>query len=268
VTSLVVTADELDALARRLGATGFPGVCGSVFDTVGAEHHRTLTAALLATLAARGLIAERADRLVARPDVALLLAPTLHGPVRYEVERVEPHQRSTTAVGASGSTVVWHRADGPYHRFDLVGTDGDVAAVLAALLDPSPGPSAPEARQFRGRQSRLASAGSRPEAVPAAFAALADGWRATTTLTQVGAAAGVPAMSWLTVIDGGAGRVWLTEPDTESVDDNDPHCVVTPVTPECLNRRLAAWCGSLAPADRPRRWTLDSGTRDGAYQSP
>lgn len=251
--SLTVTADELDALARRLGAARFPGVAGSVFDAIGAEHHGLLAERLLAALVARGLVAERDGELVADPGVATLLAPTLHGPIRYEIERTEPDGRHTTALGVAGDTVVWQRAEGVYHRFELVGTDGDPAAALAALVDAAPGEPAPAARVFRRRRSRLAAAGERPQGVPAAFAALAGDWRATTVITQVGAAAGAgtAALSWLAVIDGGPGRVWLVEPDPTSPDDgpldgDDPLCRVTPTDPAALRHHLSAWCGQTA----------------------
>lgn len=245
---LTVTADELDALARRLGAVRFPGVAGSVFDTIGAEHHPLLAERLLATLVARGVVAERDGELVADPGVATLLAPTLHGQIRYEIERTEPDGRLTTALGVAGDIVVWQRAEGAYHRFDLVGTDGDPAPALAALVNAAPGVPEPAARPFRSRRTRLAAAGQQPRGVPAAFAALAVDWRATTVITQVGATATVSAMSWLAVIDGGPGRVWLIEPDPSSPDDglldgDDPLCRVTPTDPGSLHRHLAAWCG-------------------------
>jgi hypothetical protein len=87
--------------------------------------------------------------------------------------------------------------------------------------------------------------------VPAAFAELAGHWRASTVLTQVGAAAAGPVMSWLAVVDGGPGRVWLVEPDPDSPDDgpldgDDPLCRVTPIDPATLHRTLTAWCGRTA----------------------
>jgi len=251
--SLTVTADELDALARRLGARRFPGVAGSVFDVIGPEHHHVLTASLLTGLAARGLLAEREGRLVTTPEVAALLAPTLRGRIRYGVERIEAGSRITTAVGEVDGIVVLHRADGPYHRFDCVGTDGDVARVLASLVDVSAhtGASPPASgATFRCRRSRLLAAGERPELVPAEVALLGDGWLATTTVEQAGAtSAATAAMSWLSIMDSGPGRVWLVEPDGAPGDDgllgdDDPVYRLTPVDPPALHRRLAAWCGT------------------------
>lgn len=249
--SLTVTVDELEALARRLGARRFPGVAGSIFDMIDAEHHPLLVERLLATLVARGLVAERDGELVADPEVATLLAPTLRGRIRYEIERTEPDGRLTTALGVADNVVVWQRAEGAYHRFDLVGVDGDPAPALAALADAAPGEPEAATRPFRARRSRLAAVGERPQGVPVAFAAVAAGWRATTVITQVGGAAGAPAMSWLAVVDGGPGRVWLIEPDPTSPDDgpldgDDPLCRVTPTNPEGLHRRLTTWCGQTA----------------------
>lgn len=261
VDSLTVTADELDALARRLGARRFPGVASSVFDVIGPEHHHVLTASLLAGLAARGLLAEREGRLVSPPDVAALLAPTLRGDIRYGVERVEAGSRITTAVGEVDGIVVLHRADGPYHRFDCVGTDGDVARVLASLVDastdadadadddPDAGPPTGRAT-VRCRRSRLLAAGERPELVPAEVAGLGDGWLATTTVEQAGSgSAATAAMSWISIMDSGPGRVWLVEPDDAPGDDgllgdDDPIYRLTPVDAPGLHRRLAAWCGT------------------------
>jgi hypothetical protein len=263
--TLTVTADELDALARRLGATRFPGVAGSIFDTVGPEHHSPLTGSLLAGLTARGLIAEYDGRLVATREVATLLAPTLHGRVWYLVERTEPGSRVRTAVGEVDGIVVLHRADGPYHRFDLVGTDGDVPRVLSALADPSPGPPVtthpllcrlgptPSPRRSRANQGDmeieppLFALDRRGEG--AELAALADGWLATTTVGQAGTPGGAPAMSWLSIMDSGAGRVWSVEPDPGPGDDglldgDDPLYRLTPIDPGSLHQRLTTWCGT------------------------
>jgi len=254
VGPLMLTADELDALARRLGAVRFPGVTESLFDTIDRRHHDLLADRLLAGLTARGLIAGDGPRVLARPEVATLLAPTLRGSIWYGVERTEPGLRFTTAVGEFERAVVWHRAEGPYHRFDLVGTDGDVANALADLIDASAG--APVAGSaFRARHSRLAAAGEGPDLVPGAFAAVGDGWRATTTVTQAGATA-TPSVSWLSIIDGGPGRVWMVEPDPDDavLSADDPACRVTPVDPAGLRRHLTAWSGCVlsAAAAAPR----------------
>jgi hypothetical protein len=235
--TLLVTADELDALARRLGASRFPGVTTSLFDTVGAEHHRVLTDRLLATLIARGLVEERDSRLVAPAETAALLGPTLCGGIRYEIERTDPDARAVTALGAFAGLVVWHRADGLYHRFDAVSTDGDVARALVDLVDPAPGPAA--GRPFRARHSAL----------PSRLESLPDGWRATTTITQAAAPDGVTALSWVSIVDCGDGQVWLLEPDPDSPDDglaagDDPVLRATPVDPAGLLAYLTDWCGS------------------------
>lgn len=194
------------------------------------------------------MVAEREGRVVASPSVAALLAPTLRGAIRYEIERIEPAGSTVTALGETDGMVVWHRAEGLYHRFDLVGTDGDVAQALAALLDPAEEAAASPAsdrgrRPFRRRRSALVSAAARPRAVPATFAALTDRWRATTTICQLGTLDGAPATSSLTMVDGGPGYSWLVEVDPDSPDDglletDDPMLAVTPVDATTLHRHL------------------------------
>jgi hypothetical protein len=253
-THLTLTADELDAIARRLGARRFPGVGASIYDDVPAAHHRLLTDRLLAAAMARGILAERGGRLIAAPQVALLLGPSLRGSVSYTVERADSHgARSTTALGAANGAVVWHRADAGFHRFEVLRSDGDVAAALMGLLAAPDGPVVAAGQPFRRRRSQLEQAGDRPGLVPESFAAIADLWGATTTLTQVGAPNGSPGFSWLTVVDAGPGRIWTVEPDPRSPDDgllagDDPVLTVTPTATDALETRLAAWCGCVAAA--------------------
>ena len=256
MNSLTVTADELDALARRLGTARFPGVGDSLFDAVPGTYHSVISDHILAGLTARGMIAERDGRIVASPPVAALLAPTLRGAIRYEIERIEPAGTSVTALSEANGMVVWHRAEGLYHRFDLIGTDGDIARVLAELLDPAEGvattrPADVHRRPFRRRRSALVAAAEQPQAVPATFAALADHWRATTTICQLGTLNGTPAASWFTVVDGGQEHWWLVETDPDSTEDglleaDDPMLAVIPLDATALRRHLDRWCGSVA----------------------
>lgn len=250
---LTLTGDELTAIARRLGARRFPGVGSSVYDEVPAAHHGVLTKSLLASIAARGLVAEQDGRLIASPHVAMLLGPSLRSGISYSITRVtEDGHQSTTALGAVDTTVVWHRADGPFHRFDVVRTDGDIGAALLDVVDPSPAATEPEpaphlagARRFRRRRSQLRQATTRPELVPPAFGEALDHWRATTTVTQVGAPSGAVAFSWLAVVDAGPGRLWSVEPDSASPDDglldsDDPLLVLTPLDRRGLRARLSS----------------------------
>jgi hypothetical protein len=248
--ALTVTADELDALARRLGADRFPGVTRSLFDSVPDAHHAALVDGFLAALAARGLLAERDGELVAPPAVAALLAPELRGDTRYEVERIEADTTAVTALGAASTAVVWHHADGLLHRFELVGTDGDVAGALLRVIDPPASAASSRARPFASTRDRLLAARGRPGGPVAGFAvALADGWRATTVVRRLSHARSVPAASWLAVVDGGPGRLWLVEPDPESphdglLDGDDPALLLSPVDADDLRRRLGSWCGA------------------------
>lgn len=254
LASVLLTGDLLDAIARRLGARRFPGVGSSLYDAVPAEHHADLTERLVAALVTRGDFADRAGGLVTTPEVAALLAPVIRGGPYYKIDRTSTDGHQVTALAEADGAVVWHRAEGAYHRFDLLRTDGDLAAALYALLDPSPGQPAPDARPFDRRRSRLTAAGEQPRLVPAQFAQIAETWRATTTVSQVGTPyAGTVALSWLSVIDGGPGQVWLVEPAPDTpedgiLDSDDPVYAVAPAGPAAVRGRLAAWCGTVLAA--------------------
>ena len=141
MTWLTATADELDALARRLGADRFPGVTRSVFDELPAERHPLLTERFVATLAARGLVVEQDGRVVLAPGAAALLDPVVTGTLRYVVDREDADGTESwvVAVGRRGH-VVRHRATGDLHRFDLLDTAGDADAALAGLSGCRPVP--------------------------------------------------------------------------------------------------------------------------------
>jgi len=209
VTWLIATADELDALARRLGADRFPGVTRSVFDELPADSHPLLTGRFVATLAARGLVVEDDGRVVLAPGAAALLDPVVTGPVRYVVDREDATgaDSSVVAVGRRGH-VVRHRMSGDLHRFDLLGTDGDADTALAELGVPA-APAGAVTRAVPGR--RLADHLPPPER-----------WHSITVVRRVEeVASDVTAVSWRVTVDLGDGDVRTVEPATDD-DTLDP----------------------------------------------
>lgn len=209
MTWLVATADELDALARRLGADRFPGVTRSVFDELPAAGHELLTGRFVTTLAARGLVVEDAGRLVLAPGAAALLDPVVTGPVRYVVDHEDATgaDSGVLAVGRRGH-VVRHRVSGDLHRFDLLRTDGDALAALAALGVPG-APAGAVARAVPGR--RLADQLPDPER-----------WRSLTVVRRIEAVGGdATAVSWWVTVDLGGGDVRTVQPAADD-DTLDP----------------------------------------------
>jgi hypothetical protein len=204
VTWLVATADELDALARRVGAGRFPGVDRSVFDELPAAHHPLLTERFVATLAARGLVVEQDGVLVLAPGAAALLDPVVTGPVRYVVDREDAAGASSCMVAVSRrGHVVRHRVSGYLHRFDLLGTDGDAGAALGVPVAP------PDAvtRAVPGRT---------------VLSQLPDDWESITVVRRVEELADdVSAFSWRVTVDLGDGDVRTIEPAAED-DTLDP----------------------------------------------
>lgn len=246
---LVATADELDALARRLGADRFPGVRQSVFDRMPAEHHDALVDGFVATLRARGLVADG----TAGPELALaavmLLDPVVTGPVRYAVHRVEDGRESGSIIAVGrGGEVVWHRTRGDLHRFDLLGTGSDAATALSALLalpDAAtvPTPPRPAGRPRTVTRSQLAS--SLPPV---------DSWRALSLIQRVDDVDGTQAavaVSWLAVVDASPAALVTVEPAAAS-DGLDPDAeqllVVAPTDIPTISRRLGSWCGAGLPS--------------------
>jgi len=209
MTWLTATADELDALARRLGADRFPGVTRSVFDELPADRHPLLAERFVATLAARGLVVEHEGRLVLAPGAAALLDPVVTGTVRYVVDREDATgtESSVVAVGRRGH-VVRHRVDGDLHRFDLLDTGGDVDAALAALGVPV-APAGAVARAVPGRT--LADQLPAPEH-----------WHSVAVVRRVEELAGdASAVSWRVTVDLGDGDVRTVEPAADD-DTLDP----------------------------------------------
>ena len=237
MTWLTATADELDALARRLGADRFPGVTRSIFDELPADRHPLLAERFVATLTARELVLSRDGRLVLAPGAAALLDPVVTGPVRYVVEHegrlvlapgaaalLDPvvtgtvryvvdredatgTESSVVAVGRRGH-VVRHRVDGDLHRFDLLDTGGDVDAALAALGVPV-APAGAVARAVPGRT--LADQLPAPEH-----------WHSVAVVRRVEELAGdASAVSWRVTVDLGDGDVRTVEPAADD-DTLDP----------------------------------------------
>lgn len=209
MTWLTATADELDAVARRLGADRFPGVTRSIFDELPAHHHPLLTERFVATLAARGLVLEHDGQLVLAPGAAALLDPVVTGPVWYVVDREDAAgaESGVIAVGRHGH-VVRHRVSGDLHRFDLLGTDGDADAALVAVGVPAV-PAGAAARAVSGR--RLADQLPAPE--------LWDGITVIRRIEEVETDA--TAASWRVTVDLGGGDVRTVEPDADD-DTLDP----------------------------------------------
>lgn len=244
---LVVTAHELDALARRLGASRFPGVSSSVFDDAPASEHAPLADGLIANLVARQVVQVRKWRIEALGPGGSLLASVVHGRVRIMIERTVGEDRTTTAFGVDGDLVVWHRADRELHGFDLVAADGDPVPPLLELLDAPPaGPPTGKPSSFTTTRRRLARAvDSEPggAAMPAAFAEALDHWRATTTVTRLASVDGTATAAWLTIVDGGPGRTWAIEADAADPADvfagEEPGLLVRPVVD--VAERLRSW---------------------------
>jgi hypothetical protein len=245
---LVATADELDALARRLGADRFPGVRRSVFDQVPAEHHDALAAGFVATLRARGLVADGAAGPELTPTAVLLLDPVVTGPVRYAVHRTEDGRESGSIVAVGrGGEVVWHRTRGDLHRFDLLGTGGDAAAALSTLLALSDAATVPQPARPAGRprpvtRSQLAS--SLPPM---------DSWRAVSLVQRVDDVDGTEAavaVSWLAVVDASPAALVTVEPAAASGMDPEAEqlLAVAPTDGPAISRRLAAWCRAGLPS--------------------
>jgi hypothetical protein len=249
---LTATADELDAVARRLGADRFPGVAQSIFDTTPTDLHQLLAERFTATLQARRLVAEQGGRLVLAPAAAALLDPVVTGPVRYAVHCTgdDREAASMLAVGHRGE-VVWHRVRAQLHRFDLLGTDGDVAAALCRVLG-LPAPPAAGARRAASRpRGRIDVAGSRLAGHPPP----ADRWQAVTIVQRVDDVGtsdtdAAVAVSWLAVVDAGPDGLVTVTPagEGDALDpDADPLLAVTPTDPPALAGRLASWCGPASP---------------------
>jgi hypothetical protein len=245
---LVATADELDALARRLGADRFPGVRQSVFDRLPAEHHEALADGFVATLRARGLVADGTAGPELMPAAALLLDPVVTGPVRYAVHRVENGRESGSIIAVGrGGEVVRHRTRGDLHRFDLLGTGGDAAAALSPLLALPDTAAVPTAARPAGRprpvpQSQLSS--SLPPM---------DSWHAVSLVQRVDDVDGTQAavaVSWLAVVDARPAALVTVEPtDADGMDpDTEQLLVVVPTDVPAISRRLAAWCGAGLPS--------------------
>ena len=209
MTWLTATADELDALARRLGADRFPGVTRSVFDELPADQHPLLTERFVATLAARGLVVEQDGRLVLAPGAAALLDPVVTGTLRYVVDREDADgtESSVVAVGRRGH-VVRHRVTGDLHRFDLLDTTGDADAALAAVGVPAV-PAGATTRAVPGRT--LADQLPAPEH-----------WHSVTVVRRIEELAGdTTAVSWRISVDLGGGDVRTVEPAADD-DTLDP----------------------------------------------
>jgi hypothetical protein len=210
---LIATADELDALARQLGADRFPGVTRSVFDELPAGQHPLLAERFVATLVARGLVLERDGRPVLAPGAAVLLDPVVTAPVRYVVD-TETAAGATSVVVAvgRGGHVVRHQVAGRMHRFDLLGTDGDADAALAAAGVPV-APAGAVSRALPGR--RVAD-----QLPPAAQ------WESITVVRRVEQLdEDTTAVSWRVTVDLGGGDVRTVEPsaDDDTLDpDADP----------------------------------------------
>jgi hypothetical protein len=237
---LVATADELDALARRLGADRFPGVRQSVFDRLPAEHHEALVNGFVATLRARGLVVDGTAGPGLTPPAALLLDPVVTGPVRYAVHRTEDGRESGSIVAVGrGGEVVWHRTRDDLHRFDLLGTGGDAAAALCPLLAlpeaaATPTPARPASRPRPVSRSQLA--GSLPPM---------DSWRAVSLVQRVDDVDGTAAVavSWLAVVDASPAALVTVEPAAAGGMDPDAEqlLIVAPTDAAAISRRLAAW---------------------------
>lgn len=206
MTWLTATADELDALARRLGADRFPGVQRSIFDEVPAALHPLLTERFVATLAARGLVAVEGDRLVLAPGAAAVLDPVVTGPVRYLVDHEDADgvRSGLVAVGRRGH-VVLHRVSGDLHRFDLLGTDGDAEAAIGV-------PVAPVEAVRRAVPGRtLASQLPDPEE-----------WRSLSVVRRIESVdEDATSFSWRVTVDLGDGDVRTVEPAADD-DTLDP----------------------------------------------
>ncbi len=248
---LVATAHELDALARRLGASRFPGVSSSVFDDAPASEHAPLADGLIANLVARQVVQVSDGRIEAIGPGGALLAPVVHGTVRIVVERTVGEDRTTTALGVDGDLVVWHRADGELHGFDLVADDGDPVPPVLELIDaPAAGPPVGEPSSFTTSRRRLARAvnGDVVRSLPTPFVEALDHWHATTTVTRLASADGTASAAWLTVVDGGLGRVWAIEADPADGADvfagEEPGLLVRPVAD--VAHRMRSWWDAAA----------------------
>jgi hypothetical protein len=237
-------------LARRLGADRFPGVDRSIFDATPVDLHQLLAERFTATLQARRLVVAQDGRLVLAPAAAALLDPVVTGPVRYAVRHIGDDGEATSmlAVGHQRQAV-WHRVRDELHRFDLLGTDGDVAAALCRVLG-LPAPSVPGAQRTTGRaHGRIDVTGSRLTGhLPSA-----DHWHAVTIVQRVddvdaGDTGAVVAVSWLAIVDAGPGGLVTVTPagEDDALDaDTDQLLTVMPTDRPALAGRLASWC---APA--------------------
>lgn len=249
--TFVATAHELDALARRLGADRFPGVSSSVFDDVPLNDHGSLAEGLMANLVAREVVQVCEGRVEAIGVGGALLAPVVHGAMRIMVERTEGETRTTTALGVDGDVVVWHRSEGDLHGFDLVADDGDPVSPLLELIDAPPaGPPAGDASSFTTTSHRLARAvdGDPGRFMPTAFVDALDRWRATTTVRRLEAVDGTASAAWISIIDGGQGRIWAVEADpndpADVLDGDDPGLLINPVTD--VSAHVRSWWDSAA----------------------
>lgn len=211
--ALLLTADQLTAVAHSVGAPGFPGVTDSVYDKVDPHLHLELDGRFLATLAARGLLV---------PDIEEHLRPA--GPLSAIVDAAILNQTYVTvwaglercALVAGHRGLLTHRIAEPLHQLHLdpdpVDLGTRLAGAIGTLVAMSPGDGQLGRRRHRGQWSRL------PELVPAPD----GGWRRITVLTRADEAGpGVRMAGFLAVLDGGAGELWLvSEVDGEPGGDD------------------------------------------------
>ncbi len=221
-----LTADQLVALATRLGVPGIPGVRSALLEDGPPE----LADALLLTLEAVGHVIRDGEQLVVDPDLALLLVPLLEGEC-WVVERADQDSATTTVVCRLDDVVVVHARSGELHTLQLA---EDLATALLGLLDASAA-AAENVHGVRAARSRLLD---RP-----VLASTVGTWRATTTLQRLSTPAAVEKAG---VIDGGPGRVWWVtlDPDADDALEDDPTLLAVPAGPGALGPLLTVWAGA------------------------
>lgn len=232
-----LTSDELNAIARGLGAPLFPGVRASCFDALAPEQHPPLVDSFLLSLVARDLLTPDPDGVLwPVAELAALISVVADHQVHLSVEQTLPATQPGMVlrweVLAGPAGVVRHLVDDPIHHFeiDLAGDDpvddglagnrpsgGALAAravaAVAALVDVSAGVGAPGRRQRFGRRSHLAEVVPAPE----------GGWQRVTLLSRADAEQDTCLEGFLGVLDGGPGQLWLVHDD---IGGDDAEAVV------------------------------------------
>lgn len=242
----LLTADELTAIARGIGAPRFPGVGPTLYDELAPELHTLLDERLHASLVARGALAPDGDgELLPLPPFDAVLTAVLTHRTYVAVEQLAPAVGAgefvTRAFLAGEHGVVRHTAAEPFHSLQL--TPGPLSAALTEPLVPNTAEvivtESQRRRRYRGRLSGLAELIPAPE----------RGWRRAVGLTRTDVAEDrVRVEAFLALFDGGPDGLWLVGEDDLAELATDRAVVAERVTAADVPPAIEAFAEPAATA--------------------